>query len=47
MEFHDKEIAMDRNAQWWPIAQICILLITGVLQAKHLKRFFQQQKILY
>lgn len=47
VEFHDTELAMERNAQWWPILQICILLLTGVFQVKHLKRFFQQQKILY
>jgi hypothetical protein len=47
VEFHEMTESMDRNAQWWPILQICILLLTGVLQAKHLKRFFQQQKMLY
>ena len=47
VEFHDMELTMERNAQWWPILQICILLLTGFFQVKHLKRFFQQQKILY
>jgi len=47
VEFHEATEAMEHNAQWWPILQICILLLTGVFQVKHLKRFFQRQKMLY
>jgi len=47
VEFHEMTESMHRNAQWWPILQICILLLTGIFQVKNLKRFFQQQKMLY
>jgi len=46
MDFHDSTEAMERNAQWWPILQILILLVTGVFQAKHLKSFFQERKLI-
>jgi len=45
VEFHESTEAMDRNAKWWPIIQICILLFTGVMQVKHLKKFFQDKKL--
>jgi len=45
MDFHDSTEAMERNAQWWPILQIFILLVTGVFQVKHLKTFFQERKL--
>lgn len=47
VEFHEMTEGMNRNAQWWPILQICILLLTGIFQVKNLKKFFQQQKMLY
>jgi hypothetical protein len=47
VEFHEATESMERNSQWWPILQICILLLTGIFQVKHLKRFFQKQKMLY
>jgi hypothetical protein len=46
VDFHAATEQMDRAAKWWPILQICILLLTSVFQARHLKRFFQQQKML-
>mmetsp|Transcript_26143 Transcript_26143/g.58580 ORF Transcript_26143/g.58580 Transcript_26143/m.58580 type:complete len:214 (-) Transcript_26143:180-821(-) len=47
VEFHEMTETMNTNAQWWPILQITILLLTGVFQVKNLKRFFQKQKMLY
>ena len=45
--FHDMTEKMEKNAEYWPMLQILILLATGVFQVKHLKRFFQDQKMLY
>ena len=45
MEFHESTEAMERNAQYWPMLQICILCLTGFFQVNHLKKFFQRKKL--
>lgn len=45
MDFHTKSEHMNTAAQYWPILQVAILLITGVFQAKHLKSFFQSKRL--
>ena len=44
--FHDMTEQMEKNAEYWPMLQILILLGTGILQVKHLKRFFLEHKML-
>jgi hypothetical protein len=46
MEFHDQTEAMNEEALWWPVAQICILVVIGVFQARHLKFIFKQNKLI-
>ena len=40
VKFHRKAERMNLAAIWWPILQLCILVVTGVFQVKNLKRFF-------
>ncbi len=46
MEFHDQTETMNAEALWWPVAQICILVVIGVFQARHLKFIFKQNKLI-
>ena len=45
VEFHDQTIAMNRASQWWPIVQLCVLLVTGFTQANHMISFFRKHHI--
>lgn len=43
--FHKQTIAMHSATTFWPIVQVCILLITGFTQANHIVRFFKSRRI--
>jgi hypothetical protein len=45
LEFHDQTIAMNKASQWWPIVQLCVLLVTGFTQANHMISFFRKHHI--
>ena len=45
VEFHEQSIAMNKASQWWPIVQLCVLLITGFTQANHMVAFFRKHHI--
>ena len=45
VEFHDQTIAMNKASQWWPIVQLCVLLVTGFTQANHMISFFRKHHI--
>lgn len=45
VEFHEQSIAMNRASQWWPIVQLCVLLVTGFTQANHMVQFFRKHHI--
>lgn len=45
VEFHEQSIAMNKASQWWPIVQLCVLLITGFTQANHMVTFFRKHHI--
>lgn len=45
VEFHEQSIAMNKASQWWPILQLCVLLITGFTQANHMVQFFRKHHI--
>ncbi|KAJ1451901.1 emp24/gp25L/p24 family/GOLD-domain-containing protein [Pelagophyceae sp. CCMP2097] len=40
VKFHKKSEQVNMAATWWPMLQIIILVLTGILQVKNLKRFF-------
>ena len=42
MEHHSDTLAMNSAAIWWPMCQILMLIIIGVLQMQHLKDFFSK-----
>ena len=44
--FHKQFEQMHKAATWWPIVQVCVLLMTGVTQASHIVRFFQSRRII-
>ena len=45
VEFHDQSIAMNKASRWWPIVQLCVLLVTGFTQANHMVAFFRKHHI--
>jgi len=45
VDFHEQSIAMNRASQWWPIVQLCVLLMTGFTQANHMIQFFKKHHI--
>jgi len=45
VEFHEQSIAMNKASQWWPIVQLCVLLVTGFTQANHMINFFRKHHI--
>lgn len=44
--YHQETESMDKATLWWPMMQITILLITGILQVHHLKGFFKRNKLI-
>uniref|UniRef100_A0A6S9HJ16 GOLD domain-containing protein n=1 Tax=Heterosigma akashiwo TaxID=2829 RepID=A0A6S9HJ16_HETAK len=43
--FHSESERMNSAAMWWPILQISILVVTGVMVVNNLKRFFKSKKL--
>ncbi len=43
--FHQQCERTNSAARWWPILQVAILLITGVLQVNNLKQFFKARRL--
>lgn len=43
--FHKQTLAMHNAITFWPIVQVCVLLITGFTQANHIVRFFKSRRI--
>lgn len=46
VEYHKETEAMNKAALWWPVGQIVILILAGVYQVHHLKRFFKSNKFI-
>jgi hypothetical protein len=44
--FHKQTMAMDSATTFWPIVQVCVLLMTGFTQASHIVRFFKSRRII-
>jgi hypothetical protein len=44
--FHEDTERMQSSTLWWPMLQLGILVMTGVLQVHHLKHFFKQNKLI-
>ena len=44
--FHEQTLAMNAATTFWPIVQVCVLLMTGFTQASHIVRFFKSRRII-
>ena len=45
-KFHKQAQDMDSATLFWPIVQVCVLLMTGFTQARHIVEFFKQRRII-
>lgn len=45
-KFHKQAQDMDSATMFWPIMQVCVLLMTGFTQARHIVEFFKQRRII-
>jgi hypothetical protein len=44
--FHEQTMAMHSATTFWPIVQVCVLLMTGFTQASHIVQFFKSRRII-
>ena len=44
--FHKHAQDMDSATMFWPIVQLCVLIMTGFTQARHIVEFFKQRRII-
>ena len=44
--FHKHAEDMDAATIFWPIVQLCVLIMTGFTQARHIVEFFKQRRII-
>jgi len=44
--FYKQTESMHSATMFWPIVQVCILLMTGFTQANHIVQFFKQRRII-
>ena len=44
--FHEQTIEMVKATTFWPIVQVCVLVMTGFTQASHIIRFFKTRRII-
>jgi len=44
--FHKQAQDMDSATMFWPIVQVCVLIMTGFTQARHIVEFFKQRRII-
>ena len=47
MHFHHQTLSIHAASMWWPIVQLCVLLLTGFFtQANHVVRFLKSQRLI-
>lgn len=44
--FHKQTESMHSATMFWPIVQVCVLLMTGFTQATHIVQFFKRRRII-
>jgi emp24/gp25L/p24 family/GOLD len=44
--FHQLTMEMVKATTFWPIVQVCVLLMTGFTQASHIVQFFKRRRII-
>lgn len=45
-QFHKQAQDMDSATLFWPIVRVCVLIMTGFTQARHIVEFFKQRRII-
>jgi hypothetical protein len=45
-EMHKQFLAMHSTTFYWPVVQLCVLLITGFTQVRHIVHFFKKRRII-
>jgi hypothetical protein len=43
---HQQFLQMHSTTMYWPIVQLCVLLVTGYTQASHIVHFFKTRRII-
>jgi hypothetical protein len=46
VEYHQETEVRHSAAHWWPMIQLVILIITGIIQVNYLKTFFKKNKLI-
>lgn len=44
--YHQEARALDQATIFWPIVQVCVLVMTGVAQVSHIVNFFKSRRII-
>lgn len=44
--FHHQTLSMHAASMWWPIVQLCVLLLTGFTQANHVVGFLKSKRLI-
>jgi len=44
--FHQQTLSMHAASMWWPIVQLCVLLLTGFTQANHVVKFLKSKRLI-
>lgn len=44
--YHKEARALDQATIFWPIVQVCVLIMTGVAQVSHIVNFFKSRRII-
>jgi hypothetical protein len=45
-EMHKQFLAMQSTTLYWPVVQLCVLLVTGFTQVRHIVHFFKRRRII-
>ena len=45
VDFHNQSINMNSASKWWPIIQLCILVMMALVQFLHMRKFFEKRKL--
>jgi emp24/gp25L/p24 family/GOLD len=44
--YHQEARDLDQATIFWPIVQVCVLVMTGVAQVSHIVNFFKSRRII-
>jgi hypothetical protein len=44
--YHQEARALDEATIFWPVVQVCVLIMTGVAQVTHIVNFFKSRRII-